>query len=109
MRPLFWADQCQDEVVALAGAFNPLTPHMFDQGTAAGSDTKEERLNELRELNQILKQSAECGDDYACEAAWNEDVHRPVLRLAVESYTGVKSRNVYARQHAPFPISYATD
>ena len=97
MRPLFWADQCQDEIAKLAGDFDILEPYMFDRGTTAGSDMKEERLNELRGLNTILKGSHECADDHVSEAAWNEDVHRPVLKLALKGYIGVKSRNVYAR------------
>ena len=70
---------------------------MFDRGTTSDSGMKEERLNELRQLNTILKDSYECMEDYVCEAAWNEDVHRPVLKLALKGYIGIESRNVYAR------------
>jgi hypothetical protein len=108
MRSLFWADQCQDEVTKLAGVFDPPESYMFDRETAADSDIKEERLSELKELNKILKRSKECANNYVCEAAWNEDVHRPILLLALDSYIGVESRNVYAPWHAPFPISYIT-
>jgi hypothetical protein len=96
MRPLFCANQCQDEVAKLAGDFDPLESYMFDRGTAADSDMKEERLDELKELNKILKRSRKCTENYVCEAAWNEDVHRPVLILALNSYIGVESQNVYA-------------
>ena len=70
---------------------------MFDRGTTSDSGMKEERLNELRQLDTILKDSLKCMEDYVCEAAWNEDVHRPVVKLALKSCTGIESQNVYAR------------
>jgi hypothetical protein len=106
MKPLFWADQCQDEVAKLAGDLDPPEPYVFDRGTAADSEIKEERLDVLKELHRILKRSGKCAEDYVCEAAWNEGLHHPVPRLALESYIGIEPRNVYARQHVRFPISY---
>jgi hypothetical protein len=70
---------------------------MFDRGTTSDSGMKEERLYELRQLDTILKDSHKCTGDYVCEAAWNEDVHRPVLKLALKGCTGIESRNLYAR------------
>jgi hypothetical protein len=84
-------------VANLAGNIGRPKSYMFDRETAADSDTKEERLDELKELKKILKLSRKCAKDHVCEAAWNEDVHRPILLLALDSCIGVESRNVYAR------------
>jgi hypothetical protein len=71
---------------------------MFDGGATKDSPTKEELLSELKELGEIRKASSMCTKECLAEPAWNEEVHRPVLKLALESYDGVRYLNVYDRR-----------
>jgi hypothetical protein len=73
-----------------------LRPFMFDGGTAEG--TRAQRLRELEELDEIRDASRMCALHFFAEAAWNEEVHCPVLRLALKSYGSVVYRNVYGHR-----------
>jgi len=73
-----------------------LRPFMFDGGTAEG--TRAQRLRELEELDEIRDASRMCALHFFAEAAWNEEVHCPVLRLALKGYGSVVYRNVYGRR-----------
>jgi hypothetical protein len=70
---------------------------MFDKGTAEDSDMKTRRLDELKELTEIRVASQKCELDQNSEAAWNDEVHSRVLRLAVKSFVNVEHQNVYGR------------
>lgn len=73
---------------------------MFDSGTAEDTRTREQLLRELEELNEILDESQKCTEKYFPEAAWNEVVHYPTLKLALKSFAGVEYLNVYDRRRS---------
>jgi hypothetical protein len=86
------ADQYQDEIVTAAGKAQ-LRPFMFDGGRE--NDTREQQLRELEEIQEASKL---CAQEYSTEAVWNEEVHRPILKLALKRYKDVVYRNVYGRR-----------
>jgi hypothetical protein len=63
-----------------------------DTDIAAGSFGNE--LWELRELQQIIDASAECTRYSKSEAAWNCEVHRQLLALAVAHSSKVRQENM---------------
>ena len=82
-----------------------LRPFMFDGGTT--ESTKAQRLRELEELEEIRDASRMCALHFFAEAAWNEEVHYPVLKLALKSYGSVVYRNVYGRRRILHVTSWA--
>jgi len=89
------ADRYQDEIVTAAGKAQ-LRPFMFDGGRE--NDTREQQLRELEELEEIQEASKLCAQEYSAEPVWNEEVHRPILNLALKIYEDVVYRNVYGRR-----------
>jgi len=67
---------------------------------AEDTRTREQLLDELKELGEILERSRMCTANFFSEPAWNEEVHCPVLRLALKSYKTVVYRNVYDRRRS---------
>jgi len=79
------------------GTTKLLQPFMFDSATAEDTRTREELLYELNVLGKVLNKSRRCVQNRFAEPSWNENVHFPILELALESFAGVEYRNVYGR------------
>jgi hypothetical protein len=96
MRPQLRANGYEDEIATAEGCLGPLLPFMFAEDTR----TREQLLDELKDLTKIRKWSQKCAKKNYSEPAWNEAVHFPILNLALESFAGVEYENVYGRRRS---------
>jgi hypothetical protein len=53
-----------------------------------------------KSLTRFLRSPKSCTEKYFPEAAWNEAVHYPTLKLALKSFAGVEYLNVYDRRRS---------
>lgn len=74
----------------------PLRPYMFSGGAAEDVETKKWLIGELQEIAEIRDSSRRCARDHVSEAAWNDEVHSRILRLALKPCSGVEHQNMYA-------------
>ncbi|KAJ9634087.1 hypothetical protein H2201_009118 [Coniosporium apollinis] len=62
---------------------------------------KEQLLQELREAIDIRRASRQCAEDHDSEAAWNDEVHSRVLRLALRPCSEVGYKNITTARIQP--------
>lgn len=90
----------EDEVIATHRR-NMIKPYMFFDHD--GDESLAQHKRELETLRDIEKAANECQTEEACEAAWNLEVHGPLLKLALDPFPSL-SRHIltHARISKPF-------
>ena len=81
----------RQEIQDAAGELDEIEPWMLaDDGRSI-----ELLGGELKHVKDVLLYSVDCDEMEMSEAAWNTDVHMPLLRLALEGFPTLRACNVY--------------
>lgn len=73
----------------------PVRDYMFNTNPEGESESKQEALYELREIDEIRKASQQCVQKGVAEPAWNTEVHSRLFRQALKGCTSVEHENMY--------------
>ncbi|KAJ9634659.1 hypothetical protein H2199_008944 [Coniosporium tulheliwenetii] len=88
----------RDRIAAVGGRKEPLRPWTTNDDIAISEADAEVELNEILEIREA---ASLCTAENLSEAAWNDEVHSRLLRLALRSIPGVRHYNITTARICP--------